>query len=92
MTRTLLDEFNLTLLHTGDPFTLLFFRAIHGLGLGDIDAVRRYQGELDYLSPAERQLILLSEELWESVYQMRLDPTPKRDPLELKYASRVWRE
>lgn len=85
-TRTLLDEFNLTLLPTNDPFTILFFRSLHGLGLGDIDAMRRYQEELDYLSPAERQLILLSETLWRDLYQMRLDPTPRRDPLEMKYA------
>jgi len=92
LTRTLLDEFNLTLLPTGDPFTLLFLRAIHGLGLGDLDAIRRYQEELTYLSPAERQLILLSDALWDSVYQMRLDPTPRRDPLELRYASPVRRD
>ncbi len=92
LTRTLLDEFNLTLLPTGDPFTILFLRSIHGLGLGDIDAVRRYQEELDYLSPAERQLILLSNELWESVYRMPLEATPRRDPLELRYASPVRRD
>ncbi len=91
LTRTLLDEFNLTLLPTGDPFTILFLRSLHGLGLGDIDAMRRYQEELTYLSPAERQLVLLSDALWESIYQMRLDPTPRRDPLEMRYASPVWR-
>ncbi|MEZ4620411.1 MAG: hypothetical protein R2867_33575 [Caldilineaceae bacterium] len=53
--------------------------------------MRRYQDELHYLSPAERQLILLSDELWKSIYQMRLDPTPRRDPLEMKYASLVRR-
>jgi len=92
LTRTLLDEFNLTLLPTGDPFTILFLRSIHGLGLGDIDAIRRYQEELAYLSPAERQLILLSDALWDDLYQMRLDPTPRRDPLEMRYASPVRRD
>lgn len=92
LTRTLLDEFNLTLLPTGDPFTILFLRSLHGLGLGDIDAMRRYQEELAYLSPPERQLILLSDALWAGVYQMQLDPTPRRDPLEMRYASPVRRE
>lgn len=92
LTRTLLDEFHVTLLPSGDPFTLLFVRSIHGLGLGDIDAVRRYQGELNYLSQAERQLLVLSDGLWEGVYQMRLDPTSPRDPAALRYASPVWRD
>ena len=87
LTRALLDEFNFTLLPTGNPFNILFLRSIHGLGLGDIESIRRYQTELDYLSPAERRLILLDEGLRESVYRLPLEPTPKRNPLELRFAS-----
>jgi len=87
LTRALLDEFNFTLLPTGNPFNILFLRSIHGLGLGDIESIRRYQNELNYLSPAERRLILLDEGLRETLYRLPLEPTPKRNPLELRYAS-----
>ncbi|MEZ4863509.1 MAG: hypothetical protein R3C14_19475 [Caldilineaceae bacterium] len=86
LTRTLLDEFNLTLLPTGNPFTILFVRSVHGLGLGDLESVRRYQTELGYLSAAERRLVLLDDTLHESLYQRPLQVRAK-ERLAQRYAS-----
>mgnify|MGYP001392228831 CR=1 FL=1 len=52
-----------------------------------IDIVSRLQRVDQDLSPAERRLILLDEGLRESVYRLPLEPTPKRNPLELRFAS-----
>ena len=59
LTRTLLEEFNVTLLPTGNPFSLTFVRTVHGLSLDDLDCMRRYRDELTHLAPAERSFILL---------------------------------
>lgn len=89
LTRTLLDEFNFTLLPTNNPFTILFVRSIHGLALGDLESIRRYQTELSYLSAAERKLVLLTEFFTESVYQRELYMSPKKDPRAARFASPV---
>lgn len=69
LNRALLDEFNLTLLPTENPFSITFVRTVHGLGLDDMDATRRYQAELAYLSPEERALVLLIDDADETLYQ-----------------------
>jgi hypothetical protein len=89
LTRTLLDDFNLTLLPTNNPFTLLFVRSLHGLALGDLESIRRYQTELSYLSSAERKLVLLADFFTESVYSRELYVSPKKDPLAARFASPV---
>lgn len=89
LTRTLLDDFNMTLLPTNNPFTLLFVRSIHGLALGDLESMRRYQTELSYLSKAERKLILLADFFTESVYARELYASPKKDPRAARFASPV---
>lgn len=89
LTRTLLDEFNFTLLPTNNPFTILFVRSIHGLALGDLESIRRYQTELSYLSAAERKLVLLTDFFTESVYQRELYLAPKKDPRAARFASPV---
>lgn len=89
LTRALLDEFNLTLLPTNNPFTLLFVRSVHGLALGDLESVRRYQAELTYLSAAERRLVLLTDLFTDSVYQRELYVTPKKDARAARFASPV---
>lgn len=89
LTRTLLDDFNMTLLPTNNPFTLLFVRSIHGLALGDLESIRRYQTELSYLSKAERKLVLLADFFTESVYARELYASPKKDPRAARFASPV---
>lgn len=89
LTRTLLDDFNMTLLPTSNPFTLLFVRSIHGLALGDLESIRRYQTELSYLSKAERKLVLLADFFTESVYARELYASPKKDPRAARFASPV---
>lgn len=89
LTRTLLDEFNFTLLPTNNPFTILFVRSLHGLALGDLESIRRYQTELSYLSAAERKLVLLADFFTDSVYSRELYASPKKDPLAARFASPV---
>ena len=60
LTRSLLDEFNVTLLPTENPFVILFVRTVHGLTLDDLDCVRRYAMEQRGLTPDERALIQLA--------------------------------
>lgn len=59
LTRSLLEEFNITLLPTENPFTLIFVRTVHGLTLDDLDCMRRYRGEQLSLAPDERALLQL---------------------------------
>lgn len=70
LTRALLDEFNLTLLPTENPFSVTFVRSVHGLSLDDLDATRRYHGEFTYLSPEERALALLIDEPDDTIYTL----------------------
>jgi hypothetical protein len=49
LTRTLLEEYNLALLPTQDPFSVTFVRTVHGLGLEDLDCMRRYAAEYEAL-------------------------------------------
>jgi hypothetical protein len=70
LTRSLLDEFNLTLLPTDNPFSISFVRTVHGLGLDDLDATQRYRSELEYLSPEERALVLLIDDPDDTFYQI----------------------
>lgn len=63
LTRALLDEFNVALLPTENPFTILFVRTVHGLSLDDLDCVRRYRSEQRGLAPDERLLIQLAPKL-----------------------------
>ncbi|HXF63812.1 MAG TPA: hypothetical protein VNK95_19470 [Caldilineaceae bacterium] len=63
LTRSLLEEFNITLLPTENPFTLIFVRTVHGLTLDDLDCMRRYQAEQRSLAPDERALIHLAPNL-----------------------------
>jgi hypothetical protein len=70
LTRALLEEFNVTLLPTENPFSIIFVRSVHGLGLHDLDAIRRYRDELGYLSAEERALVLLMDEPNSEVYTL----------------------
>lgn len=79
LTRALLDEFNVTLLPTENPFNILFVRSVHGLGLQDLDAIRRYRDELAYLSPTERALVLLTDEPNSPLYT--LEPRRQVQPV-----------
>jgi hypothetical protein len=69
LTRALLEEFNVTLLPTDNPFSITFVRTVHGLGLRDLDAVRRYRDELAYLSAEESALILLASDRRDPLYR-----------------------
>jgi hypothetical protein len=69
LTRALLEEFNVTLLPTENPFQITFVRSVHGLSLQDLDAMRRYWDELAYLSAGERSLVLLADELFGVLYR-----------------------
>ncbi|RIK42494.1 MAG: hypothetical protein DCC55_08645 [Chloroflexi bacterium] len=69
LTRALLEEFNVTLLPTENPFQISFVRSVHGLSLHDLDAMRRYRDELAYLSADERSLVLLADELFGVLYR-----------------------
>ncbi len=56
---TLQEEFKVALLPTGNPFTALLVRTVHGLALEDLACMRRYQAELGQLSPEARTLVQL---------------------------------
>ncbi len=81
LTRALLDEFNVTLLPTENPFYVTFIRTVHGLTLNDMDAVRRYRDELDYLSADERGLILLTSAEPATLYRWEAKMPFHRQPL-----------
>jgi hypothetical protein len=68
LTRTLLDEYNLTLLPTQDPFSITFVRTVHGLGLDDLDRIRRYRSELRHLGATEKRAVELIDETHDSIY------------------------
>ena len=57
LTRALLEEFNVRLLPTENPFSIIFVRTVHGLALDDLDSIRRYRQEMRYLPPEQRALI-----------------------------------
>ncbi len=60
LTRTLLEEYNLALLPTQDPFSVTFVRTVHGLGLEDLDCMRRYAAEYEALAmTAETRRLLI---------------------------------
>ena len=77
-----MEEFNVTLLPTENPFQITFVRSVHGLSLQDLDSMRRYRDELAYLSNDERSLVLLADELrnvlyrWETRTAVRPPPLP----------------
>ena len=58
LTQMLPNEFNMTLLPTQNPFAITFVRTVHGLGLDDLDCMRRYRTELAHLDDRGRRLIL----------------------------------
>ena len=77
LTRSLLDEFNVKLLPTEDPFSITFVRTVHGLGLDDLDSMQRYRVELRFLSAEERALILLTSDPEDRIYRYQdADPRP----------------
>ncbi len=59
LTRALLDEFNVRLMPTQNPFSIIFMRTIHGLRLDDLDSMLRYGQELRYLPQDYRDLVCL---------------------------------
>ncbi|MBV7331957.1 hypothetical protein KFU94_27755 [Chloroflexi bacterium TSY] len=69
LTRSLLEEFGVTLLPTEDPFSISFVRTVHGLGLDDLDSIQRYRTELRFLSAEERALVLLTSDPEDKIYQ-----------------------
>jgi hypothetical protein len=88
LTRALLEEFNVTLLPTENPFAITFVRSVHGLGMRDLGSLARYQAELGYLTPAERALVLLTTAPSDLLYT--LPPRmPVRPSSPLDYAVRV---
>jgi hypothetical protein len=80
LTRGLLEEFNVTLLPTENPFSITFVRSVHGLALQDLDAMRRYRDELEYLSAAERALVLLPCEPRTALYRWEAKTTTRPSP------------
>jgi hypothetical protein len=60
LTRSMLEEFNIRLLPTENPFTILFVRTVHGLALDDLDCIRRYRREVEMLTPGQRDLLMLA--------------------------------
>jgi hypothetical protein len=63
LTRSLLEEFGVRLLPTENPFTIIFVRTVHGLALDDLDSIRRYREELEYLPSEQRTLVSLVDNL-----------------------------
>jgi len=57
LTQMLLNDFNIRLLPTQNPFSITFVRTVHGLSTHDLNSMKRYRAELEVLSPEERALI-----------------------------------
>jgi hypothetical protein len=88
LTRALLEEFNVTLLPTENPFAVTFVRSVHGLSLHDLDAIRRYRDELAYLTLEERTVVLLSDSIHDPLYHIE-QRIVQRSPTPLSYAMRM---
>lgn len=71
LSSALLEEMGVTLLPTGDPFSITFVRTVHGLGLRDFESIQRYRTELRYLSTEERALVLLTADDTDRIYRYR---------------------
>jgi hypothetical protein len=88
LSRAVLDEFHINLLPTGNPFTVIFVRTVHGLSLDDLDCMRRYRAELHHLTAEIRALLLLPTAVGDSLYQLQraaspaqlAPPTPENQP------------
>ncbi len=80
LSRALLDEFNISLLPTENPFTILFVRTVHGLALDDLDSMRRYRQEMRYLPAEHRALLCLDVGREETLYQPNGKPAPVARP------------
>jgi len=65
LNESVLGEYRLARLVTGDPFTITCVRTVHGLGLDDLESVHHYRTELERLSGAERGMILLGEGVYD---------------------------
>ena len=63
LTRSLLEEFGVRLLPTENPFTIIFVRTVHGLALDDLDSIRRYREELEFLPSEQRTLVSIVDNL-----------------------------
>ncbi|MBP7963378.1 MAG: hypothetical protein KBG20_12545 [Caldilineaceae bacterium] len=61
MNESVLREYRLARLVTGDPFTVTCVRTVHGLGLDDLESVHHYRAELGRLAAPERGLVLLAD-------------------------------
>ena len=81
LSRALLQEFNISLLPTENPFTILFVRTVHGLALDDLDSMRRYRQEMRYLPAEQRALICLDVGREDTLYQPSGKQTPVIQPL-----------
>ena len=81
LTRSLLDEFNITLLPTENPFAVIFVRTVHGLSLDDLDSIGRYRLELRYLSPQQRHLVFLNTGAGSDLYEIPKLSSLQVDPV-----------
>ena len=88
LTRTLLDEFKLTLLPTDNPFSITFVRTVHGLALADLDCTSRYRTELHHLSPEERALVLLVDDPDDTFYALQVTERTRAEKM-LPYGREV---
>ena len=61
LARLVASELNTSLLPTQNPFNVLVIRTVHGLGLDDLDSMRRYRAELASLTDDERRRLVLME-------------------------------
>lgn len=73
---TLQEEFKVALLPTGNPFTALLVRTVHGLALEDLACMRRYQTELSQLSPEARTLVQLDNSPTSPAYPATSSSSP----------------
>ncbi len=68
MARAVNGEFNLALLPTQDPFSIIYVRTVHGIARHDLDSMRRYRNEFQNLTTDERALVMLVDEQRADIY------------------------
>lgn len=68
LTESILRDFRVNGLPSGDPFQITFVRSVHGLSLADLGSVMRYRQELARLGINGRRQVMLAEDISGPVY------------------------
>lgn len=76
LTESILRDFRVAGLPSGDPFQVTFVRTVHGLSLTDLGSVQRYRQELARLGSNGRRQVMLTEQGADELYRVGEEMRP----------------